>query len=90
MHTEYERWYEEDPEIKNMIVSQPIVLSGCDSRFEYDLNILLTGYMSMEYINTVKKLQSLGIANMSKYYTDSYLSNNNSNTNLDFILKSLK
>lgn len=38
IHTEYERWYEEDPETKNMIQSHPIVIAGCDSRFEYDLN----------------------------------------------------
>ncbi|AUP81405.1 N-formylglutamate amidohydrolase [Flavivirga eckloniae] len=37
-HSAYERWYEEDPETKNMIKSHPIVISGCDSRFEYDLN----------------------------------------------------
>lgn len=38
LHTEYERWYEEDPETKNMVKSHPIVIAGCDSRFEYDLN----------------------------------------------------
>lgn len=38
LHTEYERWYEEDPETKNMVNSHPIVIAGCDSRFEYDLN----------------------------------------------------
>ncbi|WP_299128364.1 N-formylglutamate amidohydrolase [uncultured Winogradskyella sp.] len=38
LHTEYERWYEEDPETKNMVLSHPIVIAGCDSRFEYDLN----------------------------------------------------
>lgn len=38
LHSEYERWYEEDPETKNMITSHPIVIAGCDSRFEYDLN----------------------------------------------------
>ncbi|MGS2726119.1 N-formylglutamate amidohydrolase [Psychroserpens sp. BH13MA-6] len=38
MHTAYDRWYEEDPETKNMVASHPIVLAGCDSRFEYDLN----------------------------------------------------
>ena len=38
LHTDYERWYEEDPETKNMIASHPIVIAGCDSRFEYDLN----------------------------------------------------
>lgn len=38
IHTEYERWYEEDPATKQMIASHPIVIAGCDSRFEYDLN----------------------------------------------------
>ena len=38
LHTEYERWYEEDPCTKQMIASHPIVIAGCDSRFEYDLN----------------------------------------------------
>ena len=38
IHTEYERWYEEDPETKKMVSSHPIVIAGCDSRFEYDLN----------------------------------------------------
>lgn len=38
LHTEYDRWYEEDPETKNMIISHPIVIAGMDSRFEYDLN----------------------------------------------------
>lgn len=38
LHTEYERWFEEDPETKKMVKSNPIVIAGCDSRFEYDLN----------------------------------------------------
>ena len=38
LHTEYERWYEEDPMTKEMINSHPIVIAGMDSRFEYDLN----------------------------------------------------
>ncbi|NAS30622.1 hypothetical protein GTQ40_06540 [Flavobacteriaceae bacterium R38] len=38
LHTEYERWYEEDPCTKQMVNSHPIVIAGCDSRFEYDLN----------------------------------------------------
>lgn len=37
-HSEYERWYEEDPCTKEMIIDHPIVIAGCDSRFEYDLN----------------------------------------------------
>jgi len=38
LHSEYDRWYEEDPETKNMVISHPILISGRDSRFEYDLN----------------------------------------------------
>ena len=38
IHTEYERWFEEDPATKEMVKSHPIVIAGCDSRFEYDLN----------------------------------------------------
>ncbi len=38
LHTEYDRWYEEDPETKTMVQTHPIVLAGNDSRFEYDLN----------------------------------------------------
>jgi hypothetical protein len=38
LHSGYDRWYEEDPETKNMVVSHPILIAGCDSRFEYDLN----------------------------------------------------
>ena len=37
-HTAYERWFEEDPATKEMVQTQPIVIAGCDSRFEYDLN----------------------------------------------------
>ena len=38
LHTEYERWYEEDPCTRQMVQTMPIVIAGCDSRFEYDLN----------------------------------------------------
>jgi len=38
LHTEYDRWFEEDPCTKEFVKSHPIVLAGCDSRFEYDLN----------------------------------------------------
>ena len=38
LHTDYERWYEEDPCTKATVQSHPIVISGLDSRFEYDLN----------------------------------------------------
>ena len=38
LHSDYERWYEEDPCTKEMVQSHPVVIAGCDSRFEYDLN----------------------------------------------------
>ncbi|MFK7812608.1 MAG: N-formylglutamate amidohydrolase [Maribacter sp.] len=38
LHTEYDRWYEEDPCTKEIVQTHPIVIAGCDSRFEYDLN----------------------------------------------------
>ncbi len=38
LHTEYDRWFEEDPCTQEMVKSHPIVIAGCDSRFEYDLN----------------------------------------------------
>jgi hypothetical protein len=38
LHTEHERWYEEDPCTKAMVSPHPIVIAGRDSRFEYDLN----------------------------------------------------
>ncbi|WP_292891119.1 N-formylglutamate amidohydrolase [Nonlabens sp.] len=37
-HTEYDRWYEEDPCTGQMISGLPITLIAQDSRFEYDLN----------------------------------------------------
>ncbi len=38
LHTEYDRWFEEDPCTKEFVKSHPIVMAGLDSRFEYDLN----------------------------------------------------
>jgi len=38
LHTEYDRWFEEDPCTKEFVKTHPIVIAGCDSRFEYDLN----------------------------------------------------
>jgi hypothetical protein len=38
LHTAYDRWFEEDPCTKEFIKTHPIVIAGCDSRFEYDLN----------------------------------------------------
>ncbi|WP_370392545.1 flavohemoglobin expression-modulating QEGLA motif protein [uncultured Winogradskyella sp.] len=57
---------------------------------EEDLGLLLTGKVSQEYVSTIKKLQGLGLALPPKYYTDAYIHNDNTDSNLDFILKSLK
>ena len=38
LHTEYDRWFEEDPATKEMVKSHSILIAGMDSRFEYDLN----------------------------------------------------
>jgi uncharacterized protein (TIGR02421 family) len=55
-----------------------------------DLNVLLTGKVSLEYAGVIKRLQSLGLANLSTHITDSYVQNNNQNKKLDFILQNLK
>jgi uncharacterized protein (TIGR02421 family) len=36
--SDYERWYEEDPNTADFIASMPITIVGLDSRYEYDLN----------------------------------------------------
>ena len=38
LHTQYDRWFEEDPATREMVKSHPIIIAGMDSRFEYDLN----------------------------------------------------
>ncbi|WP_296316554.1 flavohemoglobin expression-modulating QEGLA motif protein [Winogradskyella sp. UBA3174] len=72
-----------------------LYLSGLRNTYKYaqngkDLGILLTGKVSEEYIPTIEKMQSLGLATPPKHFTDAYVTNNNKNTNLDFILRSLK
>jgi len=37
-HSDYQRWYEEDPLTGDFISSLPITIIALDSRFEYDLN----------------------------------------------------
>lgn len=60
------------------------------ARKEGDLGLMLTGKSSIEYMDTIKKLQNLNLAIKPKFYTDAYLTNDKSNTNLEFILRSLK
>ncbi|WP_369996113.1 flavohemoglobin expression-modulating QEGLA motif protein [Winogradskyella sp.] len=72
-----------------------LYLSGLRNVYKYakkglDLGVLLTGKVSQDYISTIKKMQSLGLAIPPKYITDSYATNDNKNATLDFILNSLK
>jgi hypothetical protein len=72
-----------------------LYLRGIRNVYKYakkgqDLGILLTGKVSQEYIPTIVKLQDLGLAVQSKYFTDGFANNDNMDPNLDFILKSLK
>ncbi|WGD34486.1 tyrosine/phenylalanine carboxypeptidase domain-containing protein [Olleya sp. YS] len=72
-----------------------LYLTGLKKVYDYaksgeDLNVLLTGKVTLEYKDTILKMQELGLAIPSKYYTDSYLNNDNADSNFDFILKSLK
>lgn len=60
------------------------------AKTDKDLGVLLTGKVTMDYMPTIKKLQEMGLAIQPKYFTDAYLENNNTNPNLDFILRSLK
>jgi len=72
-----------------------LYLKGIRNIYKYakegkDLGLLLTGKVSEEYIPTIKKLKKFGLAIDAKYYTDAYVSNDNKDSNLDFILRSLK
>lgn len=72
-----------------------LYLRGLRNVYKYakkgeDLGVLLTGKVTMDYIPTINKLQDIGLAIKPKFYTDAYVENNNTNPNLDFILKSLK
>lgn len=72
-----------------------LYLSGLQKVYQYakqdnDLDVILTGKSSLEYKDAIYKLQDLGLANTSKYYTDAYLLKDAFNKDLDFILNSLK
>jgi uncharacterized protein (TIGR02421 family) len=72
-----------------------LYLSGLKKVFDYfqegkDLSLLLTGKVSLEHVDTIEYLIEKGYAVNAKYYTDSYLNNDNKNKTVDFILKNLK
>lgn len=51
---------------------------------------LLTGKVTLEYLETINKLQEIGLAEPAQYLSTSFVANNNKNKKLDFILKNLK
>ena len=55
-----------------------------------DLSPLLTGKVTLEYKDAVEYLIANGFAQPSKYITDSYTSNSNTNDKIAFILENLK
>ena len=72
-----------------------LYLSGLKKVYQYaqndgDLDVLLTGKVTLEYADIIYRLQELGLAVTSKHFTDSYQTNKNTNTTIDFILNSLK
>lgn len=72
-----------------------LYLRGLKKVFKYaqegnDLSLLLTGKVSLDHLATIKKLQSLGLAVPARHYTDAYITNDNKDDHLEFILRGLK
>lgn len=72
-----------------------LYLSGLKKIYDWyqsgnDLSLFLTGKTSLEYYHVIESLVKKGLALPSKYITNSYAVNNNTNKNVDFILKNLK
>ncbi|QHI34968.1 hypothetical protein IMCC3317_03140 [Kordia antarctica] len=72
-----------------------LYLSGLKKVYNYyksgkDMNVLLRGKISLDYLETIESLAKNGCALDSKYITDSYKENKNTNKTVDFILENLK
>lgn len=72
-----------------------LYLSGLKRVYDYysqghDMNLLLTGKVSIDDISIIKKLKELGLAENNKYYTKSFKKNSNTNDKLEFLLSNLK
>jgi len=72
-----------------------LYLSGLKKVYDYyhagkDLSLLLTGKVSIEYVDEIQSLIKKGYAVPAKHITDSYAENKNTNKKVDFILRSLK
>lgn len=72
-----------------------LYLSGLKKIIDYyneglDMGLLLTGKVSIEYVDQITYLIQKKFAIPSKHISDSFSSNRNNNETIDFILKSLK
>jgi len=72
-----------------------LYLTGLKKVYDYyssgeDLSLLLTGKVTLEDLPAIKSLMNEGLATPSKFITDAYAQNLNSNKKLDFILSNLK
>lgn len=72
-----------------------LYLTGLKKIYNYyndgkDLELLLTGKVSLEYVEDINYLVENKFAVKPKHYTDSYLENSNTNKTVDFILNNLK
>lgn len=72
-----------------------LYLTGLKKIYDYyqqdkDLSLLLTGKVTLEYAQTIEDLINKGYANHSKFITDSFAQNKNTNATVDFILNNLK
>ena len=55
-----------------------------------ELGLLLTGKVSLEYIDQIRSLADRGLAAPPKFLTDAYQVNSNRDKTVDFILNNLK
>ena len=72
-----------------------LYLSGLKKIYDFhqkgnDLNLLLTGKVTLEYSKQLQSLRDLGLAIKPKHITDSYQMNHNTDSTVEFILKNLK
>lgn len=72
-----------------------LYLTGLKKIYDYykngdDLSLLLTGKVTLEYLDEIKELMKKGFAIKSKHHSLAYLHNDNDNETIDFILENLK
>ncbi|WP_159947366.1 flavohemoglobin expression-modulating QEGLA motif protein [Polaribacter septentrionalilitoris] len=72
-----------------------LYLTGLKKIYDYhqqgkDLSLLLTGKVSLEFVDDIQYMIGSKYAISSKHITDSYSENKNTNKTVDFILRNLK